>query len=330
MASSTRRKPTRDLWARFVVLAVLVAAACEPAPAPSAPSRAALAGRILLPWDAAVGRVLGDESASEGPMSFALEPGGGLLVLDQVNARVLELDGQGDVEGVIALPSRTFDDVEQYEGRAVVALDRLVGRVLRVMDRQGELLVEVPLEGRGIEQGGAVTAMLPRPDGVWLEVDHRYSVRVLDRALQPCERQVVLGRPIANGRSLRAALDGNGGVVLATAGRAVAAAEESATLRGGAPIERIVWLDADRRGRIHVALHEVLRAAEAPFGVESERTLLLVLDEHLREISRVESPFVHTELDQRVEVRVASDGRAWQMAFTPAGVLLVDWGGGQP
>lgn len=295
-----------------------------------APVTAALQTTTLLPWDTVVGRIIGDESASEGPESFALLPGGGLLVLDQVNYRILRLNPEGRVAGTIELPTDTFEDVGQYEGRAVLALDRLVGKVLVVMDFQGVLLREVPIEGSGVENGGSITAMLPRPDGVWLEVDRRHSVKVLDRDLRPCARQVVLGRPIVNGQSLRVDLDGNGGVVVSTAGSTVREAAQSATLVGEASIERVPWLDADVRGHVHLALHEIQRSATSPYQIEDERYVVVELDHHLRELSRDSGPWVRTEYDQFVEFRLGRDRRLWQMAFTPEGVLFVDLGRRQP
>jgi hypothetical protein len=305
-------------------------AACEPAAPPAASTVAPLATWAFLPWDEAVGRIIGNESASEGPKSFALEPDGGMLVLDQVNRRILALDRNGRVARALPLPGSTFDDVEQLEGRAILVLDRLVGRRLLALDFQGAIVADVPLEGRGIERAGLVTAMLPRPDGVWLEVEHRHAVQVLDRDLRPCERRIVLGRPIANGRSLRGALDGRGGVDVSVAARTERSAELSVHLASAAPIERIVWLDADAAGRIHAVLHEVRRDPAPPYGATSERYVVVLLDERLRELGRGESPWVPGAYDQEVEFRVAADGRLWQMAFTPGGVLLLDGAGRQP
>jgi len=295
-----------------------------------APVTAALQTPTLLPWDTAVGRIIGDESASEGPESFALLPDGGLLVLDQINFRILRLDPDGQVAGTIELPADTFEDVEQYQGRAVLALDRFVGKVLRVMDLEGVLIREIPIEGSGVDNGGSITAMLTRPDGVWLEVDRRHSVRVLDRDLRPCVRQVVLGQPIVNGQSLRVDLDGNGGVIVSTAGRTEREAAQSVTLVGDAPIERVPWLDADERGHVHIVLHEIQRSATSPYGIEDERYVVVELDQQLRELNRMPSSWVRTEYDQFAEFRLGRDGRIWQMAFTPDGVQFVDLGRGQP
>lgn len=315
-------KPMRRIVRTALMCAALglVPSLAHVAPSPGSPKPWA-----LLAWDQDVGRIDGQEADSAGPTSFALKPDGGALVLDQVNRRVLELDAHGHVTGSLPLPTGTYDDVEQFDGKAVLVLDRLVGKLLRVTDRQGTLLTEMPLEGHGIERAGLVTAMLPRPDGVWLEVAHRHSVKVLDRELKPCERRVIRGRPMVNGQSLHGELDGQGGVRLFTTGRADTMPRASAQLRGLAPVERIVWLDSDDKGRVYAVLHEIERSAKSPFGVTSERYRLVTLDEKLREVERAESPWLLTRYHQRGEFRLGPDGVLWQMAMRPEGVALVSW-----
>lgn len=311
------------------LLAAWIALGCDPAAAPPPASSAVPdAPRTVarLPWDEVAGRVLGREASSEGPAAFAPLPDGGLLLLDQVHERVLRLDAAGNLAATIAVPGRAFDDLEQIEGRAMLLLDRLVTTRLLALDFDGNLLAEVPLVGRGIERGGAVTALLVRPDGVWLEVHHRHSVRLLDSDLRPCDRQVVLGRPIPNARSLRAALDDRGGVTVSVGGRIARVPERAVSLKSGAPIERIVWFDADATGLVHVVLHEVERSTTPPYRPSSERYVMVVLDETLRELGRDESPWVATELEQNAEFRLGPDGRLWQMAFADDGVRLLDWG----
>lgn len=296
----------------------------DPADPPASPAPWA-----LLRWDEAVGRTLGQEADSEGPKSFAVKPDGGVLVLDQVNSRILDLDSQGNLTRTLALPAPTFDDVEQMEGRVLV-LDRLVTRTLLVMGLDGSIVREAEVQGRGIENSGLVTALIPRADGVWLEVAHRYSVKVLDRNLEPCERQVVTGRPVVNGRSLQGELDGRGGVVVSTSRRADRVGMRSVSLEGQLPVRRIVWLDMDAGGRIHAVLHEAHFSHESPYSVRKEQYAWVVLDESLGEVRRTYSPWVLTLYDQRVEFRLGPDGRVWQMAFTEDGVRIVDWGRGTP
>lgn len=286
----------------------------------------------FLPWNqnTGVGRIDGVESDSEGPKAFAVKPDDGTFVLDGVNSRVLDLDARGIIVGKLDLPSSTYDDIEQVDGWAVLVLDRLVGKNLLVMDRQGVYLADVDIEGHGIDHAGLVTAMLARENGVWLEVNHRYSVKVLDRNLQPCRRQIVLGRPAGDMHTIHGALNGRGGVRIWRDRRNARSSLAETTLVGRYPVYRIVWLDHDAQSMIYVVLHQVLFSGVKPFQVQRESYAVIVLDENLKEKSRFESPWVLTEYDQRVEFRVKPDGRILQMAFTPEGVLLLGWNWRRP
>lgn len=286
---------------------------------------------VFLAWDADVGRVLGDESDSLGPLSFAVKADGGVLVLDQVNLRILDFDPAGQPLGAWPLPSTTFDDVAEAGGRWVLALDRLVTRTLRVLDRDGEVITELDLVGRGIENAGLITALIPRADGVWLEVSHRHSVRVLDAAMRPCERRVILGRPMPDGRALVGRLDAGDGGVWVSVGRPHAAKPDVETLvRGDWPTRRIVQLDATSAGGVLAVLHEAVFSPSSPYRVRDERYRIVHLDSGLRETGLTLGPWTLTELDQRGEVRLGPDGRAWQMFFTFEGVHVVTWEGRTP
>jgi hypothetical protein len=329
------------------------------APRATDDKRAALAENwLFLPWGEAVGRVDGQEADSEGPKSFAVTPDGGVLLLDQVNLRVLDIGPGGALLGIIPLPASTFDDVEQYRGEAVLVLDRLAAQSLLVLDWQGSPLAEVPLRGRGIARPGRVTALLPRSDGIWLEVAHRHSVKVLDRWLIPCERQILLGRPAEGGLALHGALDGRDGARISVqarnhrptvtgagargSGSGSAAGSGSASITGVHPYRRIVWLDEDPQGRVVAVLHEARFDQASPFRVIEEGYDLVLLEPRdpggtggtsgtsgpgapLKERDRLHSPWVLTQYDQRVELRVGPEGRLWQMAFAAEGVLFLRW-----
>lgn len=286
---------------------------------------------VYLAWDSDVGRVLGDESDSYGPMSFAVKADGGVLVLDQVNLRILDFDPAGKPLGALPLPSTTFDDVGEAQGRFVLALDRLVTRTLRVMDRDGEVIAELDLVGHGIGNAGLITQLIPRTDGVWVEVSHRHSVRVLDAAMRPCERRVILGRPTPDGRGLQGRLDADAGGARFTLGRHHGAAPDvEALVKADWPVRRIVQLDATPNGGVLAVLHEAVFSPVSPYRVRDERYRLVRLDPGLREAGLSLSPWTLTELDQRGEVRLGPDGRAWQMFFTFEGVHVVTWEGRTP
>ncbi len=72
-------------------------------------------------------------------------------------------------------------------------------------------------------------------------------------------------------------------------------------------------------------LHEVQRSDASPYQVLLERYWMIELDERLHEIRRTQSPWPLTLYDQRVEFRLGPGG-LWQMAFTPKGVRVIDWG----
>ncbi|PKN44879.1 MAG: hypothetical protein CVU59_10575 [Deltaproteobacteria bacterium HGW-Deltaproteobacteria-17] len=286
---------------------------------------------LFLAWDTDVGRILGDEADSSGPKSFAVKGDGGLLILDQVNLRVLDFDPAGRELPAYPLPGPAFDDVGEAGGRYVLALDRLVTRTLLVFDLDGSIVTELDLVGHGIEHAGLITAMFARTDGVWLEVSHRHSVRVLDAAMRPCERRIVLGRPIEGGRSLIGRLDRPaGGATISIGPRNAAKPDATITIPGELPIRRIVQLDADAKGRVLVVLHEALFAGTPPFGMLDERYRLIRLDDGLAGLWTARSPWVLTELDQRQEVRLGPDGGVWQMFFTWEGVFIARLDGRTP
>ncbi len=332
--------PTRSLLktlAASAALLVWLATAATPTPAATPVTAGATSVTaearpfLFLAWDQDVGRVLGDESDSWGPMSFAVKADGGVLVLDQANLRILDFDPTGVPLASYALPSTTFDDVAEAGGHLVLALDRLVSRTLLVLDRDGEIVTELDLAGRGIENPGLITALIPRPDGVWLEVSHRHSVRVLDAAMRPCERTVLLGRPTPDGRALIGKLDrGAGGARLLVGPRDGSAPGVEALVTGDWPVRRIVTLDATARGGVLAVLHEAVFSAVSPFRVQDERYRIVRLDADLQETGLSFSPWTLTELDQRGELRLGPDGRAWQMFFTWEGVHVVTWEGRTP
>jgi hypothetical protein len=285
---------------------------------------------VFLAWDADAGRRLGDEADSEGPKSFSVKADGGVLILDQVNLRILDFDPRGRALGAFALPATTFDDVGEAGGRYALALDRLVTRTLLVFDLDGTVVTELDLIGHGITNAGLITAMIPRTDGVWLEVSHRYSVRVLDDAMRPCERRIVLGRPIEGGKSLIGALDDHGGVALSIGGRNAAVPLASVKLATELPVRRIVALDADAAGQVLAVVHEAHFSGTTPYRVLDERYRVVRLDDQLRQTWKAFSPWTLTELDQRAEFRLGPDGGAWQMFFSWEGVHVVRWEGVTP
>lgn len=287
---------------------------------------------MLLPWHAAqgVGRIDGREADSRGPGGFAVAPDGDLFVLDSVNARVQVRGAAGDPLGEIPLTATTFEDIEQMEGRALLLLDRQVGKALLAIDLQGNPLAEVTLDGPGIDRPGLVTAILPRADGVWLEVAHRHCVLVLGPDLAPCARRIRRGRPGPDGESLHGALDRDGSVRIWLSDGISDQAMRETILGATQPVRRIVWLDRDATGEIVAVLDTARVDPTPPFGASDRRYEIVRLDASLHEISRFASPWALTALSQRGEIRVAPDGSVWQLAMSGQGALVLRWEGRAP
>lgn len=279
-------------------------------------------------WDKSVGRITGDEAPSTGPMSFSVKPGAGALLLDQVNDKVIEFDNHGARTRSIKLDADSyFDDLQSVRDDVFVVLDRLKSKRLVAMGTDGKVIAEVPLRGSGIDYGGAITALLAKSDGVWVEVDSRHSVKLLNHKLQPCQRQIVLGRPVPNARAVQAALDDHGGMVLSLSDRRSRMPYRAISVVGKYPINEIVDFDMDKRGRVHVVTHEVLFATSEPFGIVKQQLTWLVYDENLNEISRKALPVFDSEYEQRVNVRITPQGQLWQMGFTRTDVRIFNWSG---
>lgn len=286
----------------------------------------------LLPWSTpeGVGRFDGSEADSRGPGGFAVSPDGVLFVLDSVNARVQVRSEVGVPLGEIPLTVTTFEDIEQVDGRALILLDRHVGQTLLVVDLEGWPLAEVPLDGPGIERPGLVTAILPRADGVWLEVAHSHSVLVLGPDLSPCLRRIRRGRPGLDGESLHGALGPDGSVQLWRTDGLSARATTETTLWAELPTRRLVWLDQTYTGEIVAVLETASFAQVSPFGVLEQRYEVVLLDGALVEISRFASHLGLTALSQRGEIRVTPDGSVLQMAMLEQGALVLRWEGNAP
>lgn len=272
-----------------------------------------------------IGRRDGDESSPEGPMSFAVGASGDVYVLDQVSARVVHFAADGAMIGEIPLPGDTFQDVEVAPDGRVLVLDRLVRQSVLIIDEVSGATTELPIAGDGIPEGGAVTALLSRRDGVWLEVEHRRSVRVLDDQLAPCVRSSLPGRPSARtGRGLVARLDGSGGAEVALVA-ADGAVEQRIQVVADGPIARIAWVEDDARGALFVAVH-VVRYDATGLDVVEEHTEGHVYADTGERLARFSSPHVITEWEQLRELDLGDDGGLYQLAILPHGPQVLRFG----
>lgn len=284
---------------------------------------------LILGWGDATdeaGRADRREGASEGPMSFTVNALGDIYLLDQVNQRVLKFMADGTLERVIGLPRPSFQDIAVFEEGTIVVLDRLVGRSVLVLDEAGTPLLEHAIVGEGVPEGGAVTALFARPDGVWLEVGHNRLVRVLDEWLEPCARQQQPGRFFTSGRTaVVATLDRTGVVDLWLEDLSDGRILVSRSVALSHHIARIAWIEAGPHERVYAFFH--LRETDPldPRVVTHDELVGVVFDRDLRPLEELRVPHNPTGRDQLREFKVAPDGTVYQLVITDFGVSIRQW-----
>ncbi|MBI5481204.1 MAG: hypothetical protein HY906_20265 [Deltaproteobacteria bacterium] len=269
-----------------------------------------------------LGHTRPQEGNPEGPMSFAVDRGGRVLVLDQVNSRV-QIFAAGKVAGSVPLPADTFQDIEARPDGAVVLLDRLGRRAVVFAEAGGRVTGEVPLVGAGVAEGGGVTGLFQRDDGTWVEVEHRDLVRIADAGGRgDPNRPITPGRPTGDGRAfLRAALDGREAAVVLRQARDAAAFTPLARVTFPAPILHLSALESDRQGRIFLAAALLRR-----LGDEGSRTdeaeVVAILGPDGADLGRVTLPPRLGPEEVFRPIRLGADGNVYQMSWDESGVTM--------
>ncbi|MBI3202117.1 MAG: hypothetical protein HYZ29_11285 [Myxococcales bacterium] len=232
------------------------------APAASAPTPAApAAGPVFkASWGGApdqLGRDRPAEGSPVGPMSFAADGRGRLLVLDNVNDRVVRRGPDGKVEAVLPIPGGYPEDVAWADDGSVAVLDRFRDKSVSLFDADGKSIGKLPLEGAGLPDPGSVTALIVDGKAVYAERAHGPLVKLGSVTGEPAaEQSEIPGRPSRDGRSFL-----NAGIVEAPAGRAYVSSTDRATrahrftreLRLERPIRHLLLLDSDRAGTVYFA-----------------------------------------------------------------------------
>jgi len=222
-----------------------------------------------------LGRERPVEGNPEGPMSFTLDPEGRVLVLDQVNGRVVRYGVDGKPESTVPIKLGVPQDIAIGKGGSMAVLDRLSSKVVAIYDEGGALRCQIPLEGEGVPEGGLVTGLFIDKDDVYVEREHGPLVRIGDVEGRPADvRSEMPGRPSRDGLSfLKAGISdpGAGRVYVASTDRATNAHRFTRELRAGMPVHAIVLLDTDRKGTIYLAI----TVEPAP---ETEAVLLYCLE----------------------------------------------------
>jgi hypothetical protein len=216
---------------------------------------------VLRLWgsgEEALGRKRPAQGNPEAPMSFAVTREGNLVVLDQVNGRLVRIDRKGRTTATHALTERAPQDVALGARGETAILDRLGDQAVTLRGPSGNLIGRLPLRGDGVTEPGLVTGVFVDGEDVYVERRHGPLVLVGDLSgnVAP-NRTEIPGRPTRDGTLFVSA-----GIVDQAAGRMFVSAIDrrlgehrfTREIRTGSPLQSIALLDSDRRGMIYVGV----------------------------------------------------------------------------
>jgi hypothetical protein len=222
--------------------------------------------------DSQLGRERPQEGNPEAPMSLAVSPLGDVVVLDQVNGRLVKLSPDGKVTGTTPLTQQTPQDVAVAKDGTVVVLDRLRDKTVAIIDPYtGALKGDLPVQGEGIPNPGGITGTFVDGDSVYVEREHGALIRIGDLSGKvDTTRPEIPGRPTRDGRAyiLARIIDGpSGRLFLNVVDRQSGQHRYTREYRLQFPLMFITLLDSDRAGIIYLAV-----AGELPTGKASPAT----------------------------------------------------------
>ena len=205
-----------------------------------------------------LGRLKAKESNPEAPMSFTIAPDGTVIVLDQVNGRLVKLGKDGKPIGTVPINVKGAQDVATTKDGSLLVLDRIADKTVSIMGPDGKVLGTLPVEGKGIQEGGAVTGMFVDGKDVYVEREHQQLVLVGDVFGNPASsRTEVPGRPTRDGSAwLNAWLESppTASIYVAATRRSPEEHIFTREIRLPLSITNILLLDSDRAGVIYLAV----------------------------------------------------------------------------
>lgn len=301
-----------------------------PGQAPAAPSGAATSTTAVtrevahFGWGGAtgdLGRLRPEEGNPEAPMSLAAGRGGSMLVLDQVNQRLVRLRPDGSIEGSVALPVQAAQDVALARDGTTLVLDRLADKAVALIAPSGELRGELPLLGKGITEGGAVTGVFADGDDVYVEREHGDLVKLGSTDGRPdADRTEIPGRPTRDGSGyVTANLAGADAVALTFIERPSKRHRYTVRQVYAAPVVAIVLLDSDAAGRLYLG---ALTQAH-PQTPRFEVSVLCLEPSDGRAIGRAVLPANDDPDETFRELTVSDEGGVLYLHRTPSGAAVL-------
>ena len=252
-----------------------------------------------------------DEANPEGPMSLALDKHGNVMVLDQVNDRVVRMDKTGKVIGTSPLTVQGAQDLTIAGDGTTLVLDRVIDKSVAVIGPDGKLIGELKLEGKNLEEGGAATGVFTDGEDVYVEREHGDLVKIgTTKGKADTEREEVPGRLSRDGTAYLTA-----GISAPGEDRLYVGALEKASkqqrfqreYRLGTPVMGLMLLDTDRGGVIYVAALTTVAIPGKPDTERRPMVLLLCLDPlDGRPLGRAELP-ANVNADETFRELVVAD-----------------------
>ncbi|MGQ9921349.1 MAG: hypothetical protein ACUVRZ_08465 [Desulfobacca sp.] len=298
---------------------------------------------VLLPWGSGpgqAGKLIREEGAAEGPMSFAVTDNGEIFLLDQLNARIIHVAADGKVLRQLPVPvakpecreGATFADLAVTADGRFVLLDNIVENCLIILDQDGTQRHRSDLAAFGIpvRRGEQAVGNLAVVDGdVYLEDFTAKGYRqVFDRQLQPVRQEPFPGLPFKQREQFllsRVEFDRQ-----KKAYRLIISVNDAKTRQA---LKTASWLVKDDTYLLALAadrqqhLHLVYASLPGGQGQPIQETITwLQFDDNLREITRriAVSP-EELGLDKNISARITPAGHLYLMHFTIKGVQLCRW-----
>jgi hypothetical protein len=306
------------------------AGAAGPAPSlPNAPGKMQH-GRVIVhaEWGGgagALGARAANESNPEGPMSL-IAANGGLVVLDQVNARIVRYGADGKLAGSFPIAPDTAQDIAVGRDGKVAVLDRVTDGQLLYYDENGKLIGQAPVVGGPITESGGATGVFIDGSGTYIEREHGEVVRVLDASGRPdTSRNTLPGRPLRNGAGSVQALitDKAAGIAALRVFDNQANAVWQRSVRFPASIISLLMLDSDLAGRVYIAAHIATESTSPPYGLTNERTIVWRLaGDTGAPLGAITIPAPSPETEALRPLSVGDDGVVYQLQPSSSGVEI--------
>ncbi|MBX3233329.1 MAG: hypothetical protein KIT84_33580 [Labilithrix sp.] len=228
-------------------------------PTPSAAPVVSLADGAVDPtlrtkWGAGdneLGHLVQAEGNPEGPMSLA-RAGDDLLVLDQVNNRIVRYSG-GKQVGSFAATATTQDVVVAKDG-TIVTLDRLKEKSLRFYDKDGRERAQLSIPTDRVKDPGLVTGLFTDDKDVYLEESHGALVRIGTTDGRLADAVKLSGRPSKDGKLLVSATLVGSKLTVNAFDRASGTLRFARVIPYPEPTREVALLDTDARGIIYAGV----------------------------------------------------------------------------